>query len=235
MSDDGSDEQRKIYEDAADAYDELISAEDADGMIARTLDGLATFDGATVADVGAGTARLSRLLTEASAHVDLVDRARPMLELGGRRLEALGRRNFALHEADVRELPLRDDHYDVVMAGWVFGHFRHWMPDGWREEVTRAIAEMKRVAKPGALVAVLETLGTGHEEPRHHEPLEEYFAVLDASGFARQWIRTDYVFVDVETAARVTGKFFGEAFTERVRAQEWARVPECTAVFTLRA
>ncbi len=232
MSDESSAEQRRIYEDSAAEYDELISAEDADGEIVRALTGVASFEGATVADVGAGTARLSRLLTANSAWVDLVDRALPMLALGGRRLELLGRTNFALHEADARELPLASNRYDIVMAGWVFGHFRHWMPEGWREEVARGVDEMSRIAKPRGQVFVLETLGTGHEEPRRHGPLEEYYAVLESTGFARRWIRTDYVFADVDTAARVTGRFFGEDFSERVRENAWARVPECTAIFS---
>jgi len=78
----------------------------------------------------------------------------------------------------------------------------------------------------------VETLGTGHATPRTHAALDEYFEHLErAHGFARSWIRTDYAFADVDTAARVCGGFFGPALVERIRAERWARVPECTAVF----
>ena len=38
-------------------------------------------------------------------------------------------------------------------------------------------------------------------------------------------IRTDYNFPSVETAAAVTGFFFGEDFAAQVRRQGWTRVP----------
>lgn len=226
MSDD--DAQARIYQRDAVAYDALISAEDVDGELVKALRDV-RFDGATVADIGAGTARLTRLLCERAAHVDLVDRAGPMLEVGRARLA--GRSNFAIHQADARSLPLPDAHYDVAMAGWVFGHFRHWMPEGWRDEVCTALSEMRRITKRGGAVIVIETLGTGHTAPRKHEALDEYFALLEAEGLERTWVRTDYAFADVDTAAKVTGQFFGEAFAERVRAEQWARVPECTGIW----
>lgn len=37
-----------------------------------------------------------------------------------------------------------------------------------------------------------------------------------------------YRFPDVETAARTTGFFFGEAFADRVRLEKWSRIPEST-------
>ena len=55
--------------------------------------------------------------------------------------------------------------------------------------------------------------------------------VLESQGFSRSWVRTDYVFADEETAARVCGAFFGAPLVERIREHRWSRVPECTAVF----
>lgn len=222
------DAQARIYQDDAIAYDALISAEDADGQLVHALRDVA-FAGAKVADIGAGTARLTRLLCAESAHVDLVDRAGPMLEVGRARLA--DRANFSIHQADARALPLKDASYDVAMAGWVFGHFRHWMPEGWQDEVRTALGEMRRVLKPGGTLFVIETLGTGHTTPRQHAALDEYFSLLEAEGLQRTWIRTDYVFPDVETAASITGRFFGDAFAERVRREGWARVPECTGIW----
>lgn len=228
MSTENDDAQARIYRDDAVAYDALISAEDADGELVKAL-GDVPFDGAQVADIGAGTARLTRLLCAESAHVDLIDRAGPMLEVGRARLA--GRTNFAIHEADARALPLKDARYDVAMAGWVFGHFRHWMPEGWRDEVRSALSEMRRVLKPGGALIVIETLGTGHTTPRTHAALDEYFALLEAEGLTRTWVRTDYVFDDVERAASITGRFFGDAFAARVRSEGWSRVPECTGIW----
>lgn len=224
--------QERIYEEDAAHYDALISAEDADGQLPRALEVHVSFEGARVADIGAGTARLTRILCEHAAHVDLIDRAGPMLEVGRIRLEALGRKQFQIHQADARSLPLPSASYDIAMAGWVFGHFRHWMPEGWKDEVRAALGEMRRILRPGGSLFVIETLGTGHEVPRQHPALDEYFAYLEQEDLTRQWIRTDYVFPDVETAASITGRFFGEAFSERVRKEQWTRVPECTAIFS---
>ena len=188
-----------------------------------------------IADVGAGTGRIARAIGARAEHIHLVERAAPMLKVAQERLAIEGITNTTLHEADARELPLETDAMDAAVAGWVFGHFRHWMPEGWEEEVDRAIAEMLRVVRPGGVVLVIETLGTGHETPRRHEALDEYFARLEEHhGFSRDWIRTDYQFDDAESAAGVLGGFFGEAMAERIRAEQWARVPECTGVWARR-
>lgn len=224
--------QEQIYEVDAEGYDRLISAEDADGALPKAIAELAALEGARIADVGAGTGRLTRVAGAAAAHVDLIDRAAPMLKVAEQRLA--GRTNVAFHVADARKLPLPAASYDVAMAGWVFGHFRHWMPEGWQDEVSAALTEMRRIVRPGGTVIVIETLGTGHTTPRQHAALDEYFAFLEHQGLSRRWIRTDYVFASVDEAADVTGKFFGAAFAERVKAEGWARVPECTAIFSAR-
>ncbi len=236
MSRNPSDEQAKVYFERAEEYDVLIRAEDADGALPEALAERIELDGAVVADVGAGTGRIARLLGARVAHVHLVERAAPMLAVAEARLAAEGITNTTLHEADARELPLETDAMDAAVAGWVFGHFRHWMPEGWEDEVDRAIAEMARVVRPGGPILVIETLGTGHETPRTHEALDEYFARLEQHhGFTRSWIRTDYRFDDADTAADVLGGFFGQAMADRIREERWARVPECTAIFERRA
>lgn len=228
---DASEAQARIYEERAEAYDALISAEDADGQLVQAL-GEIGIDDAVIADVGAGTGRIARLLGPRARKVCLVDRAAPMLEVARRRLEAQGDVDFEIHLGDARALPLEDASCDVAIAGWVFGHFRHWMPEGWAAEVDAAIGEMQRVVKPGGAIVVIETLGTGHTAPRKHAALDEYFAHLELRhGFARSWIRTDYQFESTERAAEVCGAFFGEALASQIRREGWGRVPECTGIF----
>jgi hypothetical protein len=88
--------------------------------------------------------------------------------------------------------------------------------------------------KRGGPTIVIETLGTGHETPRVHAALDEYFAFLEEAGFSRSWVRTDYVFADETEAARICGAFFGAPLVARIHENHWARVPECTAVFVRR-
>ena len=228
---DGADEQARMYRDSAEAYDALVSHEDHAGALLSELERVAPFAGAEVLDVGAGTGRISLLLSGRAKRLVLVERAPAMLAVAREKLAALGV-EAELHEADARDLPLADGSVDIAVAGWVFGHFRHWMPDGWRLEVGRAIAEMTRVVRRGGHLVVIETLGTGHREPRQHPALDEYFAELERLGFERRWVRTDYQFASVDEAAAICGPFFGPELVARIRAEGWQVVPECTAIFS---
>ena len=229
-------DQREIYERHAEEYDALVSAEDWDGRLVPAIDAIAPLASADVLDVGTGTGRIARLVAPKVARVVGVDRSAAMLAIARRRLETLGTR-FELHCAEATALPVPSGWADVAIAGWVFGHFCHWMPDGWQGEVTRAIGEMRRALKPSGAIVIIEKLGTGSETPSPpNDALASYYAWLEAEhGFARTSVRTDYRFADVETAARTTGFFFGDAFAARARAEGWARVPECTGIWSRRA
>ena len=231
MVDDQSAEQAAFYRANAEAYDTLIAAEDADFTLLRALAEVTRLEGATVVDVGAGTGRFARMLIGRAAHVHLVEREPAMLDVARRALD--GRDDVTFHLADARAIPLAEASVDLAVAGWVFGHFPHWMPASWQAEVDAAIAEMRRVVRPGGAVVIVETLGTGHTEPRSHAVLDVYFSHLEARhGLARRWLRTDYEFPDAETAAAVCTPFFGEELGARIRREGWARVPECTAMFS---
>lgn len=229
-----ADAQRAVYRERADAYARLVAAEDVDGAIGRALAAQASIAGARALDVGCGTGRLTRVLRAlGAAHVLGVDREPAMLEVARRTLgDELACGRVSLREADARSLEIEPRTFDVATAGWCFGHFRHWMPDRWEAEVDAALSAMERAVRRGGAVLVLETLGTGHETPRHHPGLEAYFARLEARGYARSWIRTDYLFASVDEAAEVLGAFFPSSLVESVCANRWRRVPECTGVWS---
>lgn len=219
----------QIYAHHAREYDELINAEDCDRELEKLL---LSFQARTAIDVGAGTGRIARVLHAHGARVIAVDKSAAMLEVARKHLAAMPGQ-WEAHVADARELPIADGVADLVTAGWVFGHFREWMPEGWKAEVGRALDEMQRVAKPGAPIVVIETLGTGSTQPKPpNEGLAEYYRWLEQErGFVRRELRTDYQFASVQEAARVTGFFFGEEFGRSVTS---ARVPECTGAWVLK-
>jgi ubiquinone/menaquinone biosynthesis C-methylase UbiE len=227
-------DHERIYADQAAEYDALVSAEDCDGHLLPAIEAIAPLPGTSVLEVGAGTGRITRLLVGRGASVMGVDRSPAMLAVARRHLEALGpSTRWELRCEDARDLSVSTGWADVAIAGWVFGHFRTWFEPDWRAEVGRALAGMERALKPGGVLVLVETLGTGREDPSPPSAgLAEYFAWLEEErGLARVAIRTDYLFSDVETAARVTGFFFGDAFGERVRREGWRRVPECTGIW----
>lgn len=222
---------RAIYAEHADRYHALVSAEDARGELPQALAALARLEGADALDVGAGTGRITRLLCEAGARVTALEASPAMLAVARREL---GHR-ATLVEGDARALPFPDGSFDVVVAGWVFGHFRHWNEPGWRDDVGRAIDEMRRVARPRGVIVVVETLGTGQPEPGPPNTLlAEYYAWLETRGFARRAIRTDYRFADAESAANLTGFFFGEELGARVRSAGARDVVEWTGIWSCR-
>lgn len=223
---------KDVYREQPELYDELVSAEDSDDNISGTILSLCDVAGATIVEAGAGTGRLTRLMLEAGASRIIATEIEPaMLAIAEESLAAYAGKLECL-VADARSLPVDDGIADISMAGWVFGHFRSWMPENWRDEVGAAVSHLERVTRAGGTAIVIETLGTGTEVPAPAQGLLEYYLWLEEErGFTRTTIRTDYLFASVAEAERVTGAFFGSDFAATVREQQWKRVPECTGIW----
>lgn len=221
---------RDIYARHADTYDRLVSAEDASGHLLPAIEAIVPLRDKQVLEVGVGTGRITRLMLRAGARVRGFERAEAMLAIAS---SSLGNHpNCTLAIADAERLPVADAWADVAIAGWVFGHFRYWMPANWRSSIGRALDEMQRALVPGGTIIIIETLGTGSETPNApSEELAEYYAWLEGDhGFARTSIRTDYRFESAEQAYELMSAFFGPERAERVRTFG-ADVPECSGLW----
>ena len=123
---------------SADAYDRFI------GRYGRAL-ATALCDAARVPasgralDVGAGTGALTGVLLERGLEVAAVDPSEPFVAALRERHPGAG-----VHVAPAEALPFAYDTFDVVAAQLVVNFMR---------DAPRGVAEMRRVSRPGAVVA----------------------------------------------------------------------------------
>lgn len=219
-----------IYQKEAGRYDLLVSREDYEGNILRALEAIRPLANLEVIELGAGTGRLSRLLAPLSARILLTDISTHMLEKARERMVD-GR--YYLAAAENGRLPAADDSADLAIAGWSIGHQTGWYPDSWPERVDRVVAEMRRVVRPNGTLIILETLGTGREDPQPPmASLADYYKRLEERhGFQRQWIRTDYQFESVAEAEMLTRFFFGNELADWIVNDKITLLPECTGIW----
>jgi ubiquinone/menaquinone biosynthesis C-methylase UbiE len=147
------------------------------------------------------------------------------------KLEPSGLHNWRVEVADHQELPVEDRAADVAIAGWSIVYTVVWHERTWHEELGKALAEMKRVLRPGGTIVILETLGTGYETPHPPDGVKAYLAYLENAGFSSTWIRTDYQFESLAEAEALTRFFFGDELAEKVVERNWVILPECTGIW----
>lgn len=220
----------RIYREMASAYDEMIERQ-PDMMPA--LRGIRTWAGLDVLDLGAGSGRLSLALAPEARALVSTDGSEEMLSLLDRKLaDASLPRNWRTVVADHRSLPLADESFDLVVAGWTIGYLADADNPDWESDLSLVIGELHRVLKPGGTIVIAETLGTGTETPEPPEFLVPYYAALERQyGFAHRSIRMDYRFASPEEAKARTAFFFGERLAERIEQNGWSTVPEFAGIW----
>lgn len=229
-----SDQQRKIYQTDGDRYEALISREDYQGDIMKALEEIVNPDGLDILDLGAGTGRLAVMLASRAKSIKAFDVSDEMLRVCRQKLKASRLSNWKVDVADHRQLPVEDGSADLVVSGWSVSYLAVWNPSTWRDELEKWMGEMKRVLRRGSFIILFESLGTGNESPIELEHLKEYYPWLNAVGFQKKWIRTDYKFESLDEAEELSRFFFGDELGDKVKAKQWVVLPECTGVWWLR-
>lgn len=222
-----------IYAQHAAEYDQLVAREDYQGNLLRALRRIRALPGLRVAELGAGTGRLTRLLAPWVQQIYAYDGSAHMLAFARQRLNELAINNVTLAVADNATVPLPAGSVDLALAGWSFGHTTSWEPDRWQLRISAAIDEMQRVLKPGAPAIIIETLGTGQTQPAPpNQELAAYYHWLEQDlGWQRMWIRTDYRFNSQQEADLLTSFFFGSRSQTFPAAGGRVTVPECTGIW----
>ncbi len=224
---------QEIYNQHADQYERLVSREDYQGNILRAINQICRLDGLDVVELGAGTGRLTCMLSPTVKRIQALDASGQMLAAAAARLEQNNQRNWQMAVADHRALPIADQSADVAISGWSICYLVVDHEDSWRGQVSRTLAEIKRTLRPGGTIIILETLGTGYESPTAPDELTPYYAFLEKQGFSSTWIRTDFQFESLSEAQDLVGFFFGEKMAQKVVRENWVVLPECTGIWWL--
>jgi len=222
----------EIYRSQAAQYDALVSREDYQGHILPALQRIVALEGLEVAEFGAGSGRLTRLLAPWVHFIHAFDISPHMLEEARITLTRSGRRNWETRVSDHRHVPLEDKVADLAISGWSMCYLVVDNPNAWQPELAKALDEMRRVLRPGGRLILLETQGTGVEQPDPPPHLAGYFAYLEDHDFQKTWIRTDYRFESRQEAESLARFFFGDAMVEKIRENANGIVlPECTGIW----
>jgi ubiquinone/menaquinone biosynthesis C-methylase UbiE len=223
---------KEVYEAHAGQYEALVSREDFQGNILRAIEDILPLTGLDVLDLGTGTGRLAGLLAPRVRTILAFDLSPHMLAAARETLRGKGsNQHWLTAAADHRRLPLASHVADVMVSGWSVSYVAVWQPEKWRHEVEEWWAEAGRVLRNRGHVVLLESLGTGNEEPVPLPHLGNFYAWLEQAGFAKTWIRTDYRFETVELANELVGFFFGDEMKLKIKWGRTITLPECTGVW----
>lgn len=226
---------KEIYARYAAQYERLVSRSDYQHNILGALNGIRSLEQTDVVELGAGTGRLTCKLAPLVKSIHAFDASRHMLSVARDKLKKSGFKNWWVGVADNRRLPLDERVADIVVSGWSICYTVLWHAETWREELNKALAEMRRVLRSGGTIIILESLGTGYQEPRPPRLLGAYYEFLQqVQGFSSTWIRTDYRFESLAEAEALTRFFFGEDKVEKIVHTSPVTLAEYTGVWWLR-
>ena len=108
-----------------------------------------------VADLGCGTGNAAEHLAPFVRRVIAVDQSEPMLEAARKRLAPCD--NIDFRAGDLEALPIEDASVDAAVAVLVLHHLA---------EPAAALAEVRRIIKPGGVALIVDMLAHEHDEYR---------------------------------------------------------------------
>ena len=110
-----------------------------------------------IADIGAGEGTMALLLSQSAEKVIAVDSSSKMVEYGQGLVERNGIANLEYRLGDMEDLPLKDGEADMVLMHQSLHHALH---------PSQALAEARRVLRPGGRIALLDLLRHDFEAAR---------------------------------------------------------------------
>ncbi len=225
-------DHKTAYRKETDLYHLLVMREDYQQNLPHAIEKLLAGSKWDVLELGAGTGRLTKILHPLAHRITALDVSPAMLLQAREYLAAqIGKPLPVLAAADHRALPVAANSSTLIAAGWSVCYLVSWYADTWQKELELALAEMQRVLRPGGLVVLIETQGTGKQQPDPPQHLVPYYTYLRQIGFESTWIRTDYRFDSFKEAETLTRFFFGEEMLKEINGDSIAFLPECTGIW----
>ena len=228
-----SDHFKDIYRYRAEQFDRLVAREDRRGNLFAALNDIRPLQGLKVVEFGAGTGRVTRMLSVAVERIFSFDIEPAMLKQADAAMCTSGMTNWHLSLGDNGRMPVASSCADLVIEGWSFAHVIGWYPQDWRERTNGMLEEMERILKPGGTAILIETMGTGTRRPkvpnRRLEVLFQYWQ--EECGFEYRWIRTDYRFASPAESLELMRGVFSESLTDKWLAGGKTVLPQCTGIW----
>jgi SAM-dependent methyltransferase len=215
----------------AQTYQELVSREDYQHNLLGAIRAITPISDLDILELGAGTGRVTQLIAPLAKSIVATDLSYPMLKLAKGFLNDLDPPNWHLIIADHQALPLKNDAVDLVISGWSFYRVATGSEKNWQTSVKDALARIAQIIRPGGIIILIESLGTGYDQPHPPEDVADYLAYLDTLGFNLSWIRTDYCFQNLEEARALTSFFWGDVAFPFWETEEGVILPECTGLW----
>jgi ubiquinone/menaquinone biosynthesis C-methylase UbiE len=223
--------EKEVYLAHASQYERLVKCEDYQGHLLQAIQKIVPLHGIKLVELGAGTGRLTRMLAPHVRSIRAFDASAHMLSEARKSFRSLGLSNYLTGVADHRHIPVKTASAEVVLSGWSFCYLAVWGGEDWESALQNGMNEIKRILTPGGTVVLIESLGTGVEQPTPPKHLEAYLDWLAKAGFESDWIRTDYRFNSLEQAVELSTFFFGEEMSKDILRKNRIVLPECTGLW----
>lgn len=183
-------------EDSRAYFDRVAAAFGEQILPGRTWEGLSRAilrlaPAGNYADLGIGDGLLTLMLAQVANNVTAVDLSPEMLKQLELRANRRGLHNITFVEADIEELPLPADDFDVVVLSQALHH---------AQQPSRALAEARRILKPGGRLLVIELLA--HNESWVKEQLQHAHQGFTESALTDLIENAGFDSVHLERAAR---------------------------------
>ncbi len=217
----------------SEKYEKMVSYEDYENNLLSTIESIILLSKSlTVADIGAGTGRISFILSPYVSKIYGIEPNESMRQTGIEKARNNNIKNIEFISGGYELIPLKDKICDFVIEGWSLLYYYKLSQPDWKRKISNAIAEMKRILKDNGKMILIETLGTMQEGPIIMEFASPLYNFLeDELKFKKIEIRTDYKFENVGQAIELITFFFGNEMGNEVRKSNISIIPEYTGIW----